>query len=244
MTSRPLARQRSTISVLRSTPRAGNAGIAQQLEELAAPAADVEDIGGAGEPRDVVGHPFADLVLGAAVEILEPGVLMAAHRVLRPAAAERGRAPAPGPRRPPPARLPAAGARPPLASRIRCTAGGRALRRGDRRAQLVDGLGEALIADGERLVALQDLVGQPAQAAGEAARHLVEPGRAVGHVLGGAPSQPGELVVLGVDKRRHRLQVDDQRRLEPDRRLELRPDQADGRVDGLRHRPLRAGCCG
>ncbi len=115
---------------------------------------------------------------------------------------------------------------------------GRALRRGDRRAQLVDGLGEALIADGERLVALQDLVGQPAQPAGETARHLVEPGGAVGHVLGGAPSQAGELVVLGVDKRRHRLQVDDQRRLEPDRRFELRLDQVDGRVDGLRHRPL------
>ena len=49
--------------------------VAQQLEELAAAAADVEDVGGAREERQVGLEPLADLVLRPAEPILEADVL-------------------------------------------------------------------------------------------------------------------------------------------------------------------------
>ena len=54
-----------------------DAGAGEQLEKLAAPAADVEHVGGAGEERQVAFEPRPDRVARAAELILEPDVLVA-----------------------------------------------------------------------------------------------------------------------------------------------------------------------
>ncbi len=61
-------------------PRARDAGAGEELEKLAAPAADVEDVGRAGKERQVAFEPRPDGVARAAELILEADVLVAVER--------------------------------------------------------------------------------------------------------------------------------------------------------------------
>jgi hypothetical protein len=61
--------------VVEVEPAAGDPVRAQQVEELAAAAADVEHVGGASKERQVGLEPATNLVLRSAKPILEPDVL-------------------------------------------------------------------------------------------------------------------------------------------------------------------------
>ena len=57
-----------------------DAGAGEQIEKLAAPAADVEHVGGAGEERQIALQPRADVLARAAKLVLEAHVLVAVER--------------------------------------------------------------------------------------------------------------------------------------------------------------------
>ena len=212
---------------------------AQQREELATAAADVHDIGRAREDRDVVGHAAADLVLAAAKEILEAGVLLTLQRIAgqhllagvggrtRGARCRRDRRRQIGRRR----RGQAPRQRAAHRQRV-------LLHDRERRRQVGEPRVVALVAAVQRVVALQHLVRQPAQAGGESARHVVEARQRHLGVFGRARGQAGKLVVLRVQVRRQGLQVDHQRRLEVRRLLDVPLHEADGRADRLGDRAL------
>ncbi len=207
--------------------------LAQQVQELAAAAADVEDVGGAAEDRDVGLQAAADLVARAAEAILEADVfpgseaavrgtvhgrrwsLARRSRLARRGVGRRGE----GGRtcRPNPLDL--------ALERDR-----RLVQHGDGVAELPARLGlrradrrrlgvEALLARDHRLPALEDLVGQ----AGDGA---VERDVAIADVA-------GELEVLAVDEAGELLEVDDQRRMEGAQLAERVAGEAQRRVDGL-----------
>ena len=89
----------------------------------------------------------------------------------------------------------------------------------------------ALVTEQQRLVPLQDLVRQAAEPGGQATGDVVEARRPHQRVFARAPRQSLELVVLGVHKRRDRLQVHDQPRLEVHRRFHLARQVGNRRVD-------------
>ena len=73
----PLLAAYATIASLRSMPRAVMPLLAQQRQELAAAAADVEDVGRAGEDREVVAQLPLNVLARPAKRIFEADVLVA-----------------------------------------------------------------------------------------------------------------------------------------------------------------------
>ena len=202
--------------------------VAQQLQELAAAAADVETSRRAGEERRR-SRPCRARISSSLPRnsVLEAGVLMAAQpdraasiccgrvggAVGRGRGAERRR----GGRR-----ALDRGAQPRVEfalQRQRRAAAAPTARVAVRRARVSWRWSRAA----QRLVALQHLVGQAAQPAASPRAMSSSRASADLRVLGRATRQAGELVVLGVDERRDRLQVDDQLRLEAGRLLDLAP---------------------
>ena len=81
-TSKPLARQRSTISMVQVDAAGRDAGVAQQPEELAAAAADVDDVARRREkPRRSRAIRSRMSSSAAAIGVLEADVLLAAQRI-------------------------------------------------------------------------------------------------------------------------------------------------------------------
>src|SRR6476661_10624846 len=66
--------------VIEVDPLPGDAGCRQQLEELSAPAADVQDVRSAGEERQVALEPGPNQVSGTAELILESEIFVGVER--------------------------------------------------------------------------------------------------------------------------------------------------------------------
>ena len=84
---------------------------------------------------------------------------------------------------------------------------------GEAGTDVVDATGIALVACEERLPAFEHVVGDTADARGQAPDDAIEPGDFFLGVFGHAAAEPGEFIVLGVDVRRHLLQIHDEPRL-------------------------------
>jgi hypothetical protein len=84
------------------------------------------------------------------------------------------------------------------------------LRHGEACPDLVDAAVVALIACEQRLPPLQHLVGHAAEGSRQPAHRAIQPLDVLLRVFGDAAAERGELVILGVQVRRHLLQIHDQ----------------------------------